>query len=229
MIVTIDGPAGAGKSTVARRLAQELGFDYLDTGAMYRMVALAAVEAQLDPQSAAAMEGLLHDLQLEFRNEAAYLNGRDVSGLLRSLEVSRAASLVAQHPCVRTALVDRQREIAQQRSIVSDGRDQGTIVFPHAERKFFLTADPQTRAERRQSDLREQGVETELEELLREQQARDERDAARAIAPLRPAEDALLIDTTQLDLSEVVALLQRHVRNAPPPGNSQIDTPPDPT
>jgi CMP/dCMP kinase len=211
MIVTIDGPAGTGKSTAARLLADELGFQYLDTGAMYRMVALESERQQVDPREARAVAELTASLHIDFNDGRALLNGNDVSRQLRSAEVSRRASVVAQNPHVREILVRRQRELARQRNIVCEGRDQGTVVFPDAECKFFVTADPEVRARRRMLDLQSQGHEVDFDDLLREQSERDGRDQTRAIAPLKPAPDALIVDTTRLSIDEVVGVLKSHV------------------
>lgn len=211
MIVTIDGPAGTGKSTVARQLASVLGFEYLDTGAMYRMIATHAIQADVPLQDLTAIAELARDVEIDFQDGAALLNGVDVSGELRTPEVAVAASMVAQNPNVRTILVSRQRQLAQGRDIVCEGRDQGTVVFPAAECKFFLTAAPEVRAERRVKELQAQGKEVSFEQLLVEQNERDERDENRDVAPLRAADDAELIETTELSIEEVVQLLQSRV------------------
>lgn len=212
MIVTIDGPAGTGKSTAARGLAQRLGFDFLDTGAMYRVVAWACLQRGVDPQDAAQAAAVSAATRIEFRNGRTLADGVDVTEAIRSAAVTRAASLVAQIPAVRARLVEQQRRLAAGRDIVCEGRDQGTVAFPDAECKFFLTADPGERALRRQRELAAKGVHVTLNELLAEQAARDERDANRMVAPLRPADNALVIDTTSLDVDGVIDLLERHVR-----------------
>ncbi|WP_437202319.1 (d)CMP kinase [Planctomicrobium sp. SH664] len=212
MIVTIDGPAGTGKSTVARLLAQQLGFEYLDTGSMYRMVAYKAVQAGGDLTNADWISQIAEASRMDFCEGRTLLDGADVSTSLRTTEVSRAASIVAQNPAVRETLVQRQREIADHRQIVCEGRDQGTVVFPHAEFKFFLTAQPEVRARRRLAELQQAGTGIDLESLLREQQERDRRDEERLIAPLKPAVDAEIVDTTELQLDEVVHLLFTRVQ-----------------
>jgi cytidylate kinase len=212
VIVTIDGPAGTGKSTVARHLAETLGFEYLDTGAMYRMIALKTVQTGIDPHDHAAVATLASAAGLDFQDGRALLDGQAVGPELRTAETTLAASLVAQIPAVRELLVRRQRELARRRNIVCEGRDQGTVAFPHAECKFFLTADPGERAKRRQIELTAQGQEVDFDDLLRDQTARDERDAQRSVAPLKPAEDAVIVDTTALSLDEVVTRLQTHIR-----------------
>lgn len=211
MIVTIDGPAGTGKSTVAKRLAAVLGFEYLDTGAMYRMIAAQAVSAKIDLNDPQAIFQIARDARIDFQQGAALLNGIDVTGQLRDSEVTVAASLVAQNPQVREVLVERQRELAQGRNIVCEGRDQGTVVFPAARCKFFLTASAEIRAQRRFSELQSQGKEVAFEQLLAEQNERDLRDETRPIAPLKPAPDAELVDTSSLTIDSVVHLLQEGV------------------
>jgi cytidylate kinase len=212
MIITIDGPAGAGKSTVARLLAARLGFDYLDTGAMYRAVTLAALRAGCDPCDAAALRRLLDQLDLRLEKGRVYLQGEDVTDLLRSQQITAASGAIADSPVVRAHLVALQRQWAAGRNVVCEGRDQGTLVFPQAECKFFLTAAPQERARRRHQEMLARGEALSLEEVLRDQEARDRRDAARTIAPLVPAADAVILDTTTLSLEEVVDRLAAEVR-----------------
>jgi len=212
MIVTIDGPAGTGKSTAARALAHRIGFDFLDTGAMYRAVAWACRQRHADPHDPQAAAAIAAQIEIGFSDQSTLVNGRDVSNEIRSPDASRDASIVAQHPAVREHLVRQQQRIAAARNIVCEGRDQGTVAFPHAECKFFLTADPRIRAQRRQRELRETGQVVSLDELLADQTARDERDAGRAVAPLRPAADAIIIDTTPLTAAGVIDVLERHVR-----------------
>jgi CMP/dCMP kinase len=191
-VVAIDGPAGAGKSTVARALAEELGFTYLDTGAMYRSVALAAAERGVGP-------ALLADsLEIE-PGERIRLDGRDVTDQIRSPEISEAASRAAADPAVRRAIVAQQRRLLSRGDWVAEGRDIGSIVAPDAELKIFLTADPAERARRRAAEL---GV--DAERVLAEQTIRDERDRTREHSPLVPAPDAVVIDTTDLTFPEVV-------------------------
>lgn len=211
MIVTIDGPAGTGKSTVAKRLAAVLGFEYLDTGAMYRMIACQAVSANIDLNDPQAVFEIAREARIDFQQGVALLNGIDVTGQLRGSEVTVAASLVAQNPQVRDVLVERQRELAEGRNIVCEGRDQGTVVFPAATCKFFLTATAEIRAQRRFSELQSQGKEVAFEQLLAEQNERDLRDETRPIAPLKPAPDAELVDTSSLTIDSVVHLLQEGV------------------
>ncbi len=216
MIVTIDGPAGVGKSTAARQLAERLGFDFLDTGAMYRAVALTCLERGWAASDQALSAQVAATVNIEALSGHVLCDGVDVSGTIRTPEVSQAASIVAQNPEVREALVRQQRDVAVGRNIVSEGRDQGTIVFPHAECKFFLTADPRVRAVRRQLELTTAGHAIEIEELVRLQKERDDRDEMRAIAPLRPAADALIVDTTDHSPEEVLEHLVQVVRSRKP-------------
>ena len=208
MIVAIDGPAGVGKSTVAKQLASRLGYLYLDTGALYRAVAWATLQNGQDPADADAVAGLLPNLsiQMQFKNEAVSVsvNGKDVSGELRTPAVSAAASVVSAIPAVRAWLLPVQRQIGQQGSVVAEGRDIGTKVFPAAEAKFFLEADPTVRAERRHRELVAAGHGAAIEQTSAELAGRDNRDRSRAVAPLVPAKDARHIDTSTLSAEEVV-------------------------
>lgn len=212
MIVTIDGPAGAGKSSAARLLAKRLGFEFLDTGATYRAVTLAALRQHVDPHDQAALTRLLESLQLEMPPGKVLLNGEDVSGAIRSAEVTAASGAIADSRVVRRRLVDLQRRIAVGRNMVCEGRDQGTIVFPDAGCKFFLVADPAERARRRQAEMQARGENLSLEAILQAQQQRDARDAARDIAPMVPAADAIVLDSTALSLEEVVERMEKHVQ-----------------
>ncbi|MCA8996810.1 MAG: (d)CMP kinase [Planctomycetaceae bacterium] len=208
MIVTIDGPAGTGKSTVARRLAKELNFDFLDTGAMYRMLALKALRQGTDFDSSDALAELAEQTSVDFEEGVPMLDGEPVGREIRTSEVSRAASFVARIPEVRQILVEWQRNYADGRDIVCEGRDQGTVAFPIAECKFFLTASPDERARRRLSDLEDQGISANYDDLLQEQIERDERDLNRPVSPLKAAEDAMTIDTTELSVVDVIEQLR---------------------
>jgi cytidylate kinase len=212
MIVTIDGPAGAGKSTVARGLAQRLGFEFLDTGAMYRAVTLAGLRAGLDLNSEQALSGLVSQLHLEMPPGRVLMNSEDVTGVIRTKEITAASGAVANSPAVRRQLVELQRQIAAGRDFVCEGRDQGTLVFPDALCKFFLIADPVERARRRQREMAKRGELLPLEEVLAAQEVRDQRDAHRDIAPMVPAADAIVLDTTKLTLEEVIQHMEQLVR-----------------
>lgn len=205
MVIAIDGPAGAGKSTVARGVAAELGFTYLDSGAMYRCVALAERERGRAPAEVAAA------IEIRFDGDRVTLDGRDVTGDIRTAEISELASRAAADPGVRTALVARQRELIRSGDYVAEGRDIGTVVAPEAELKVFLTADDRERARRRAAEL---GV--PLERVLAEQSERDERDRTREHSPLRAADGAVEVDTTGLSVDEVVARIAELARAARP-------------
>jgi cytidylate kinase len=216
MIITIDGPAGAGKSSAARRLAQRLDFEVLDTGAMYRAVGLAALRTHISLTDASTLEQLLQTLRLEMPPGKVLLNGEDVTLLIRTGEASNASSVVAAVPVVRRYLVQWQRDISRGRNMVCEGRDQGTVVFPDALCKFFLVADPLERVRRRQRELEARGEVVDRDQLVRAVEERDRRDAGRDLAPMRPAEDAVLLDTTRLGLDEVVDRMEAEVRRRLP-------------
>ena len=205
--MAIDGPAGAGKSTVARQLARKLGFSMIDTGAIYRSVALAALRAQVPWDDDEGLRRLLDaGLRLSFSGERVLLEGEDVSEAIRAPEISRGASVVSARPVVREKLLGLQRDLGGQarNGAVLEGRDIGTVVFPDAAVKFFLTASDRARAGRRHAELSEKGVQVPLEEVLADQRRRDKDDTERAISPLRPAPDAIVVDTTGIDLEAVV-------------------------
>lgn len=212
MIVTIDGPAGSGKSTAARGLSQRLGFEFLDTGAMYRCVALAVLNQGIDPADSQSVGDVSQQIRISFADAHVILNGEDVTQAIRTAEVSEAASKVAQYPVVREALVDLQRQAAEGVNIVSEGRDQGTVVFPDALCKFFLIADPEERARRRFDEMQGQDQEITQEEILQQIHQRDQRDESRTVAPLKPADDAVEINTSQLSIEEVLDQLEQTVR-----------------
>ena len=212
MVITIDGPAGAGKSSVARELARQLGFRFLDTGAMYRAVAFQALDRGVDWDDSAALGKLAAGLQLEFQEGRVLLEGKDVSQAIRAPEVTDNIHHVADNLLVREALVLLQRQLAQVGNVVTEGRDQGTVAFPAAECKFFLTASPQERARRRSAQLQEQGVEVDHDAILEQLCARDERDAARPVGAMQAAEDAVCVDTDRMDQHQVVQQLAQLVR-----------------
>ena len=205
--VAIDGPSGAGKSTLARKAAAALGYLYVDTGAIYRTVALSAVRRGIDPADAARLIPTLPelDIRLEYAEDGLqhmYLNGEDVSQAIRVHEISQHASTVSAIPEVRAFLLELQRDLARKNNVIMDGRDIGTVVLPHAQVKIFLTASPESRAQRRHLELQQRGQNTEFDTVLRDIIKRDEQDTNRPIAPLRQAEDAVLLDTTHLDLEQ---------------------------
>ena len=210
--VAIDGPAGSGKSTVAKRVARDYHILYLDTGAMYRACALKALEARADLENETALMDIFRDMQLgvvyEDGVQKTMLDGRDVSEEIRRPEISTAASVVSKHPSVRMHMVEKQREIAGKNSCVLDGRDIGTVVLPDADFKFFLTATPEVRAKRRYDELVAKGHSVDFEELKREIVRRDDRDSTRAFAPLKKADDAIEVDTTGMTIDEVVAFVK---------------------
>ena len=207
-VLTIDGPSGAGKGTVSRLAASRLGWHYLDSGALYRAVGVAASWADLDLSDPAALVRCTFDTAIDFREEDGGLrvlvNGTDATDELRLETTGAVASAIAAIPEVRAALKERQRAFRREPGLVADGRDMGTVIFPDAPAKVFLTASAEERAHRRHNQLKEKGVSVTFDGLLREILARDARDAQRAVAPLKPAEDAVLIDTTGLSIDEVV-------------------------
>ena len=217
-IVAIDGPSGAGKSTLGRRLARALGLLYIDTGAMYRAVALAAAAAGVSPSDADALAGVARRASIRLEGDPdslrVFLDGRDVSAEIRGEGVGRGASVVSAVPEVRRELVRRQREMGEAGGgVVLDGRDIGTVVFPSADVKFFLTAVPEARARRRLGEERERGAPHSFESTLADINERDRRDATRDDSPLKIADDAVVIDTTELSVEEVFQLMLRTVRD----------------
>ncbi len=212
MIVTIDGPAGAGKSSVAQRLAYRVGFQFLDTGAMYRAVTLAAKRMGHDWNNDERLVSLATAQTITFQDHRTLLNGQDVSVEIRTNEISQLVRYAANNPGVRQWLVERQRALGRDTNLVTEGRDQGTVVFPQAELKIFLTASPEERARRRWLDLRQRGEEVDLADLLAQQHARDASDAAREVGPLKPAADALHLRTDGLTLADVELRLEQMVR-----------------
>ncbi len=214
IVIAIDGPAGAGKSTIARRVAGRLGFIYVDTGAMYRAVGLWAMRAGVDLDDAQKLEQLAAAARIEFESGSArvLLNGEDVTEAIRTPEVASAASKISVYGGVRRAMVAEQRRIARGASVVMEGRDVGTVVFPDADVKIFLDAAPGTRAERRLRELRERGQDLPAEQVAAELEERDRRDRSRAEAPLVQAPDAVYLDTTALSIEEVEEAVLRIVR-----------------
>ncbi len=205
--VAIDGPSGAGKSTLARAAAKELNFVYVDTGAIYRTAALYTLRRGAEPKDAAAVAALLPEIGITMAydgggSQRMLLNGEDVTDLIRTQEISMAASAVSAHPAVRAFLLEMQRDMAKKYNVIMDGRDIGTVVLPDAAVKIFLTASSEARARRRWLELEQRGTPKDLDVLLRETRERDENDMNRAAAPLRPAEDAVTLDTTELTFAE---------------------------
>ena len=209
--VAIDGPAGAGKSTVARGAAKELGYIYVDTGALYRTVALAATRNGV-LESAEKTEQMLKDITVDLAFDDAgaqcvYLNGEDVSSLIRTPEISMAASNVSKIPAVRAFLLGLQRDIAAKNNVIMDGRDIATVVLPDAQVKIFLTASPECRAERRYKELLEKGENVKYDDVLADVNARDYQDSHREIAPLKPAEDSVIADTSGKSLPQSIEMI----------------------
>ena len=213
-VIAIDGPAGAGKSTVARRVAAALDVSYLDTGALYRALAYYLDSRAIPPQENDLLKTALGDVSVEIDGQKVYLNGDDVSSLIRTPAVDKIASLYSALPSVRKKLLNLQREQAQKGGLVADGRDMGTVVFPHAQVKIFLTASAEIRAKRRYDELSARGVTVDYEKLLNEIRARDDADAKRAIAPLRQAEDANLVDSSDMSIEEVVGAIVEKARGS---------------
>lgn len=213
--VAIDGPSGAGKSSLAKRLAKDLGYVYVDTGAMYRSIGLYAVRAGVDPKDETAVAALLPKIQLAIRlvdgAQHIYLNGEDVSNAIRAENIGMAASSVSAHPPVRAFLLDTQRGLAADQNILMDGRDIGTVVLPNATVKIFLTASAEARAERRRKELEEKGQPADFATVLADIQQRDYQDTHRAIAPLKQADDAILVDTSDIGFDESFELLKRTI------------------
>lgn len=211
--IAIDGPAGAGKSTVARRLAKELGYYYVDTGAIYRTVAYFLDLLGISPRDTDGVERYLDELTVAIEYDAdgkqhMLMNGMDVTEDIRSQEISQKASLVSAQPSVREMLLDLQRDMAKRHDVVMDGRDIGTVVLPRADVKIFLTASAQVRARRRTDELAARGEQANYEKILREIEQRDDQDTHRAIAPLRQAKDAVRVDSSELDIDGVVAVIR---------------------
>lgn len=213
--VAIDGPAGAGKSTLARRLAAEFGYIYVDTGAMFRTIGLYALRAGKDPKDNEAVNALLPEISLKFAfiggEQHIYLNGEDVSTAIRTEEVGMAASAVGANPEVRAFLLGMQRDMAKTQDVLMDGRDIGTVVLPDATVKIFLTASPEARATRRWKEYQQKGVEVSYEEVLADVRQRDYQDTHRAAAPLRQADDAQLLDTSEMNFEQSLEAMKKMI------------------
>lgn len=218
LIIAVDGPSGAGKSSASRLLAERLGYRYVDTGALYRVIGLLAVEQVVSPVDAEGLAALCNNLALRFVPEAGkvhiLIGARDITAAIRQPEVSQMASKVSVQAAVRQRLLALQRELGVGGRVVMEGRDIGTVVFPDADVKFYLDASPEVRGRRRHSELQQQGASTDLQKTIQEMAERDQRDSSREHAPLQRAADALLIDTTTFSLTEVVETMLRTVQAA---------------
>jgi cytidylate kinase len=206
-VIAIDGPAASGKGTIAKQVAQALGFHYLDSGALYRLVSLKALQARTSLGDERALQALASDLRVAFEGDVIVLDGTDASAAIRTEAVSEAASRVATLPGVRAALLSRQRAFRREPGLVAEGRDMGTVVFPDAALKVYVTASPEERAKRRYNQLIEKGNSVTLDSLLLDIRERDERDSTRATAPLKPAPGALILDTTDLTVDAATAFV----------------------
>lgn len=232
-VLALDGPSGSGKGTVGQILAERLGWHFLDSGALYRAVAYAAAERGIDPNDACGLARLAADLDIRFEPAGGgepvrvYLDGQEVGDRLRTEQTGSLASRVAAHPEVRSSLLQKQRAFRHPPGLVADGRDMGSTVFPDAILKVYLTASPEVRAERRYKQLKEKGFDANLPQLLGEIRERDARDAARAASPLKPADDAVIIDTSSLGISQVVDhiydLLRERLRGELPGKHERTD------
>lgn len=223
-VITIDGPAGSGKGTVAQQLAKALQFHYLDSGAMYRILALLSQQQNIAADDTQKLIGLCEKMEVSFGSDGqnssqtttdnvpVFLNGEEVSGDLRTEECAGRASEVAAQPALREALLDKQRSFRKMPGLVAEGRDMGTVVFPDAQSKFFLTASANERALRRQKQLKKQGISASLGSLLKDIETRDSRDQDRKVSPLRPATDAQIVDSTELSIDQVVSKITQQVR-----------------
>ena len=214
--IAIDGPAGAGKSTIAKTLAKELGFYYVDTGAIYRTVAYFLDLLGISPKDTDGVERYIDELTVEIvydeeGSQHMLMNGMDVTADIRTQDISQKASLVSAQPVVREVLLDMQRDVAKKHNVIMDGRDIGTVVLPRATVKIFLTASPEVRAKRRTDELIAKGQKADYAKVLQEIKQRDHQDTTRAIAPLKQAKDAVLVDTSELDIPAVVAAIRKIV------------------
>ncbi|SNR75328.1 cytidylate kinase [Methylobacillus rhizosphaerae] len=212
-VIAIDGPSASGKGTVAQRVAHVLGYHYLDSGAIYRIAALAALQRGINWQDETALVHMVHDLDIRFSQGEIYLNGAIITEAIRTEEISRGASEVAVHPALRRALLSLQQGFRQLPGLVADGRDMATVVFPDAQTKIFLTASAEIRAERRYKQLMEKGIHANLAEILQDLQARDARDSQRSAAPLLQSANARLLETSQLSIDQAVQAILEYSRS----------------
>lgn len=210
--IAIDGPGGAGKSTVAKKVAARLGIEYIDTGAMYRAFGLKLLRSGVEIADNAKLRDMLEKTVIDFENGDVTLDGEDVSGLIRTPEISKAASACSAIPAVREKMVKAQQKMGESKSVIMDGRDICEVVFPDAEYKYFLTASAEERANRRYKELREKGSDISYEQVLADIKTRDHNDSTRAASPMRKAEDAILLDTTSMTQDEVVEFICSRVR-----------------
>jgi 3-phosphoshikimate 1-carboxyvinyltransferase/cytidylate kinase len=208
-VIAIDGPSASGKGTVAQRVAERLQFHYLDSGALYRLVAYTAIQSEVDLTDETALSDIARDLDVVFTGTRILLKGEDVADAIRAEVCSNGASKVAAYPQVRASLLDRQRAFRQIPGLVADGRDMGSVVFPDAVLKIFLTADAETRAQRRYKQLMEKGIDANISTLLQDIRDRDARDINRSVAPLQQGADAILLDTTSLNIAQAVDAVLR--------------------
>ena len=210
--IAVDGPSGAGKSTIAKAIAEKLKIDYIDTGAMYRAVGYKMLRENIAMDDLCALEAMLADTEIDFSGGNIYLDGENINGKIRTEEISKQASDCSALGIVRAKLTEQQQKMGEKKSVVMDGRDIGTVVFPDAEYKFYITASAEVRAERRYRELIEKGQEASLEKVLADIKQRDHNDSTREINPLRKAEDAVEVDTTEMTIEEVINRICKEMR-----------------